>query len=332
MAGGFYMEGLRLFLSSILIVLIILIIYTIWDNFRIIVVEEDIFIDDLPPQLEGFQIVQISDLHKKRFGKNQKRLLNKINSLGYDVIVFTGDMLNNRNSTNYAPFYSILDGLDNNENVLVVPGNADPASYIYHPNFEKSNFVKGIEKRGATFLESFTTLRKDGAIIYFVDFEMGIIKNPEHIGKTNGSFQALHPTNERYKGYQQKLWNNMMESKIFDNQNVIIALNHFPVPDARVEFIHSDPHTVWRDFDLIIAGHYHGGQFRLPFIGAIFIPDPWYEPNSFFPPQNRVKGLGEYNDTKQYVSAGLGASDAIPFLKFRLFNPSEINVLTLRKN
>src|SRR5690625_508463 len=112
MAGGFYMEGLRLFLGSILIVLIILVIYMTWDNHRINIVKEDILIDYLPHQLEGFQIVQISDLHEKRFGKNQKRLLNKINSLEYDVIVFTGDMLDNRNSTNYAPFYSILDGLD----------------------------------------------------------------------------------------------------------------------------------------------------------------------------------------------------------------------------
>jgi len=43
-----------------------------------------------------------------------------------------------------------------------------------------------------------------------------------------------------------------------------------------------------------------------------------------------VKGLWEYKQTKQYVSAGLGTSDAIPFLKFRLFNPPEINVLTLK--
>jgi len=330
MAGGFYMEGLRLFFGSVLVVLIIFVLYTIWDNHRIFVAKEDIVIRKLPQQLEDLKIVQISDLHEREFGKNQKRLLKIINSLDYDVIVFTGDMLDNRKSTNYQPFYSILEGIENKENVFVVPGNADAPSYDYYPDLKKSDFVKGIEKRGATFLESFTTFDKKGATIHFVDFEMAIIDNPDHIGKTNGSFQARFPTNEQYKSYQQKLWNEMIDPQIFDDENIIIALNHFPVPDPRVDFIHSDPHTVWRDFDLIIAGHYHGGQIRLPFLGAIFIPDPWYEPNSFFPPQNRVKGLWEYQETKQYVSVGLGTSDAIPFLKFRLFNPPEINVLTLK--
>src|SRR5690625_102656 len=317
---------------GIFVVMITVVSYTIWDNYRIKVVSEDIFINDLPEELAGFQILQITDLHEREFGKNQKRLLDKINSIRYDVIVFTGDMLDNRESTNYEPFYSILEGIRYNENILVVPGNADTSSYEYFPDFDKSEFVKGMEERGATFLEAVTTIERNGENIHFVNFELAIIKNPDHIGKTNGSFQALYPSNEQYRKYQKVLWEEMVNGEAFNSSDVVVALNHFPVPDARIDYIEIDPTTEWRDFDLIVAGHYHGGQIRLPFIGALFIPDPWYEPNSFFPPKDRVKGLWKYKESKQYVSAGLGTSDAIPFLKFRLFNPPEINVLTLKSN
>lgn len=321
---------LSMMVSSTLIIIISLISYIIWDNNRIKVVKEDIVIDNLPEALEGFKILQITDLHEEEYGKDQRRLLKAIHSHDYDVIVFTGDMLDNRKSTNYQPFYKVLENIDPDKTILAVPGNADAPSYQYSPEFRKSAFVTGIEERGATFLESIATINKNGESIHFVDFELAIIDNPDHIGKVNGSFQALQPSNEEYQKYQQELWEQMIKDDVFKSAETVVALNHFPVPDARVDYIQSDPNTVWRDFDLIIAGHYHGGQIRLPFIGALFIPDPWYEPNSLFPPRDRVKGLWEYNQTKQYVSAGLGTSDAIPFFKFRLFNPPEINVLTLR--
>lgn len=123
----------------------------------------------------------------------------------------------------------------------------------------------------------------------------------------------------------------MIDSHILGSDEIVIALNHYPIADERIDYIKKDPATEWVDLDLIIAGHYHGGQIRVPFLGALFVPEPWYEPHSFFPPQDRVKGLWEYAETKQYVSAGLGTSDAIPFLKFRLFNPPEINVMTLKE-
>ena len=320
----------RLILVGILIVFVAFISFTIWDNYRIKVVKENIFIQDLPDELEGFRILQITDLHEKEFGKKQKRLLKTINLQTYDVIVFTGDMLTNRESTNYEPFYSILEGIDNNEHMIIVPGNADPPSYQYYPNFQKSEFVTGIEERGATFLESSTTVHRNGEKIHFVNFELAIVDNPEYVGQINGSFQARYPSNKQYKAYQKELWTEMVQGDVFNSSDIVIALNHFPIPDIRADYIKDDPNTTWRNFDLIIAGHYHGGQIRLPLIGALFIPEPWYEPNSFFPPQDRVKGLWEYEQTKQYVSAGLGTSDAISFLKFRLFNTPEINVLTLK--
>ena len=317
---------------GLLFVFVVLILYTIWDNNRIIVVEQEIEIEDLPSELEGFTILQVTDLHEKEFGKLQKRLISKINHVPYDVIVFTGDLLDSSTSTNYQPVYDLLDGVHNKEHALYVGGNADPSNYILHPNypFEKVELIKGMEKRGVQLLESIYSVNEHP--IHFVEFERAIVDPNSKLAEMDARGV---PKNDVYKDYlknERKLNEDMLSLEQIEQSNdVIIALHHYPIVDFRIDFYRDNPQYNFRNFDLIIAGHYHGGQIRLPFLGALFVPEPWYDRNGLFPPQDRVKGLWEYEGTKQYVSAGLGSSDAIPFLKFRFLNPPEINVLTLKR-
>ncbi|MFD1705956.1 metallophosphoesterase [Siminovitchia sediminis] len=314
-----------------LLILIGLVIYILWDNNRIVVRKENIVLDHLPEQLQGFSILQISDLHEKEFGKNNKRLIEQINSLEYDAIVFTGDMLDGAESDNYEYFYSLIEGIHNKELALFVYGNSDPPSYQTAPVFEKSEFIRGMEKRGVQFLETIETLEVDKAKIHFINFEWAIITNPEYIGRVNGTYRPSYHRHDKYLDYQGGLWDKTKNIEDIVSSDVTVALNHFPIAEPRVDYIQSDPNTEWRNFDLILSGHYHGGQIRLPFVGALYIPEPWYEPNSFYPPQDRVKGLWKYKTTFHYVSAGLGSSDAISFLEFRLFNPPEMNLLKLTR-
>lgn len=80
---------------------------------------------------------------------------------------------------------------------------------------------------------------------------------------------------------------------------------------------------------MVLAGHYHGGQWRIPFYGAVFVPDAFSDVY-LFPNQDEVKGLVTWGNTNEYVSAGLGANNRFKFLEFRLFNSPEINLLTLK--
>ncbi|MBC5638001.1 metallophosphoesterase [Ornithinibacillus sp. BX22] len=131
-----------------------------------------------------------------------------------------------------------------------------------------------------------------------------------------------------YVAYQKKLLfglHKALERK--SESDLLIALNHFPVVDERVDEIIDSTLLSWQNFDLIISGHYHGGQIRVPILGAVFVPESWYR-SGFFPPQDRVRRLWEYYNTKHYVSTGLGSSNAVSFLNFRLFNSPEINLLT----
>lgn len=321
--------SVRIFLSLFFIFLVIL-IYTIWDNNRFIITRQEIIIAHLPEQLEGFRILQISDLHEKQFGEGQKKLIESINSLDYDAIVFTGDMLDDIESTDYDSFYTLIEGIDNKENALYVSGNTDPANYQVGRTVEKSDFIQGMEERGVHLLESIHSISVDGGNVHLVHFELSILKDPQYMGSVQGILKPDYINEESYLLKQEALWE---ELSVLDNRSeadVLIALNHYPIPDIRIEHIQANPELVWPDYDLIMAGHYHGGQIRLPIIGALFIPEPWYEPNSLFPPQDRVKGLWEYAGTKQYVSTGLGSSGAVSFMKFRLFNTPEINLVILK--
>ena len=96
---------------TILSVILIIVIYNVFDNNRIKVVEQEVKVVDLPEEFEGFKILQIADLHGKTLGKNQKRLLKKMNAIDYDMIAICGDMMD-RHTEDTKPFFDILDGLE----------------------------------------------------------------------------------------------------------------------------------------------------------------------------------------------------------------------------
>ncbi|WP_226038128.1 metallophosphoesterase [Aquibacillus saliphilus] len=322
------MKKVGTIMVGLILLFIVLFGYTIWDNNRIKVVEQEIVIEDLSDQLEGFLILQVSDLHEKEFGNNQKKLIEKINRIDYDAIAFTGDMLDGIQNTNYQRFHSLLEGIANKENAWFVPGNTDPESYVVTTNVEKSEFINGMEEQGVKLLETIDTITVGDSVLDFVNFEMAI--KDGYVGINEGTPRPSYANNKLFLKNQESL---LEEMKVLDDKtanDVLIALGHYPVVDARIDQIKVDSRLQMRDFDLIMAGHYHGGQIRLPFIGAFFVPEAWYQ-NQFFPPRNRVKGLWEYKGSKQYVSTGLGSSDAVAFLNFRFLNPPEINLLKLTK-
>lgn len=90
-----------------------------WLDVHIIEVE----IQDLPPELEGFTILHISDLHQRNFGHGQKRLEQAINQHQYQMVAFTGDLITNAQNADLAPAEALLALLD--KPVFFVPGNHD---------------------------------------------------------------------------------------------------------------------------------------------------------------------------------------------------------------
>jgi predicted MPP superfamily phosphohydrolase len=108
-------------------------------------------------------------------------------------------------------------------------------------------------------------------------------------------------------GYNKKFNKNL--KKCDTSEGYTLLLSHRPERFSKYIEI---------GFDLVLTGHAHGGQFRLPFIGGIYAPQ-----QGFFP--KYTSGLHTSGETSMVVSRGLGHS-SIPI---RLNNRPELVVIEL---
>lgn len=80
----------------LLIIIIFIVAFCFWQNNMLLISEFEYDDEKIADEMDGFTIVQLSDLHNKRFGVNQKRLINKIEKCNPDIIVITGDLIDER--------------------------------------------------------------------------------------------------------------------------------------------------------------------------------------------------------------------------------------------
>ena len=263
-----------------------------------------------------------------RAGERQARLVSAINRLDYDMIAFAGDMSDSLDGTadpaSLQAVLDLLDGLTDKTYLFWVDGNWGPyalesaaGSFGEIPtDFGDQLQARGVRllalpfpiQRGADRL--WITPRLSEAVLEWDRRTFKALNYPQFEpahAKAVQAYQALRSSGE-----------------------VKILLSHFPLP-ANLPAAET---AAWQelDYDLILAGHYHGGQMRLPFIGALYIPssNDGLFGTGFLPDQDIVKGVSYFGSTPQVVSAGLGASSPVRWLRFRLFNTPEINMITLR--
>ena len=84
----------------------------------------------LPQAFNGYKIVHISDLHNKSFGKNQEKLLKKIEEISPDIIAITGDLIDRR-KYNLEVALSFVKGAVDIAPVYYVSGNHEAWSGKY---------------------------------------------------------------------------------------------------------------------------------------------------------------------------------------------------------
>lgn len=256
--------------ALVLLIVIALLLFCSYQNRHLETTYYTYKAEQLGADLEGYRIVQISDLHNVKFGKNNQKLVDRIRECEPDMIVLTGDLVDS-NHTNVDRAVQFVDEIVKICPVYYVTGNHE----YWLDTSEYENLMDGVASAGVIIL--------DNQVV--------------EISRWDAKFRLV--------GLDDKsLADGTLEALLSDEKELTVVLAHEPQYFARY---------AGTGVDLVLSGHAHGGQFRLPFVGGIVAPDQGFLPEYT---------AGEYymNGTEMIVSRGLGNS-VIPV---RLFNYPEI--------
>lgn len=225
--------------------------------------------EKIPENFSGFKIIHLSDFHNVEFENENQILIDLINEGKPDIIVITGDFIDSR-STKVDVSLKFAEKITKIAPCYYVAGNHE--SRMPDKYFE---LLKGFEALGVTVLD---------------DENIYLEKNSEKIqitGIKDPAFKILYDESEDENIVKGKLQRLRTQEDIYK-----ILLSHRPeLFDLYCE----------ENYDLVFAGHAHGGQIRLPLIGALQAPK-----QGLFP--KYTEGLYESGENKMLLSRGIGYS------------------------
>ena len=238
--------------------------------------------DHLPQAFDGFRIAHVSDLHNDEMGDGNGKLLEMLRDSQPDIIAITGDMIDSRD-TNVGIALEFAAEAVKIAPCYYVPGNHESRVAAYE------SLKRGLTELGVTVLENRKVeLTRNGSQITL----LGVMDPSFRLFGDDGAvmeaqLQALAPGTE-----------------------YTVLLSHRP------ELI-----EVYARYgmDLVLAGHAHGGQFRVPLVGGLYAPH-----QGLFPEYD--SGLTVMGNTHMIVSRGIGNS----IIPLRFNNPPEVILITLK--
>lgn len=222
----------------------------------------------LTPAFQDYRLVQISDIHTDSTFMTASRLaglVQTVNALQADLLVITGDFV-----TRYMPADKVilaeLSCLRAKDGVFGVMGNHDHSSDVAWVRF----CLQGTNVQELS--NAVHTIRRGDEMLHLVGID------------------DLWPTN---RGIPQPVWAHLpllqQITASLPEQGAAILLVHEP------DFADVAAHV--GRYDLELSGHSHGGQVRLPFVGALALPPL---------ARNYPCGLYYVKDMIHYTNRGLG--------------------------
>lgn len=277
--------------ALVLLIVIALLLFCSYQNRHLETTYYTYKAEQLGADLEGYRIVQISDLHNVKFGKNNQKLVDRIRECEPDMIVLTGDLVDS-NHTNVDRAVQFVDEIVKICPVYYVTGNHE----YWLEKSEYDELMDGLVSAGVVILDNQVVEISRG------DAKFRLVGLDDR-SLADGTLEALL-SDESIRNNQAEQKEEIADNEDSGEKELTVVLAHEPQYLARY---------AGTGVDLVLSGHAHGGQFRLPFVGEIVAPDQG------FPPEYTA---GEYymNGTEMIVSRGLGNS-VIPV---RLFNYPEI--------
>ncbi len=201
--------------------------WIIYDNLRLTVSRHVVEFKELPEEFDGFKIVQVSDLHNARFGREQSRLMAAIRAEKPDLIAITGDLFHTLRRENA---FSFLEQAARLAPCYYVSGNHEQRFADYFIAIKPK-----LQSLGAVILDDEAAqISRNGASITV-------------IGLADPSFQQHVPP--------ERLTDEKLTRLCGSESGFTLLLSHRP------ELF---PVYARHNVSLALTGHAHGGQVRIP--------------------------------------------------------------------
>jgi predicted MPP superfamily phosphohydrolase len=252
----------------------------------------DLFFEDLPAAFDGYTVLHLSDLHFLARDRKKKKRLAILNAEPVDLCVLTGDLI--ETDASITACVDALGRLRTADGTFCVLGNHDYFRYSFWDTLQKKDItdkpnrvevlVRALQRNGAQTLRNESVeIRRNGGSIWLAGVDDPV---------------TLHDD----------------LSRTFDRipaDAFRIVLSH--TPDLLKKLSLSNE-------GLVLAGHTHGGQIRIPFWGPL-LNHSTLEPGF-------VSGKMKHGKALLLVTNGIGVNRMLPF---RFLCRPQAHTIRLRK-
>lgn len=269
---------------GIFLIIIVFFLWIVWGNMTVETHKVNIYSNNLPVAFSGYRIAQISDLHNARFGDDNSKLIDILKTEQPDIIAITGDFID----SNHTDI----------EIALEFAKNAVKIAPCYYVTGNHEAWI------GIQYLEFETKLKEYGVIV--------LRDTAVNLEKDGSTVQLIGLDDPGFVEYDGSISQNILSIKLVNmnlQEGYKILLSHRP------EAFHA---YVENSIDVVLSGHAHGGQIRIPFVGGLIAPN-----QGFFPKYD--SGIYKKENTSMVVSRGIGNS----IIPVRINNRPEIVVIEL---
>lgn len=282
---------LFILVPALLLVCAVLLLW--WETNVLAVERVEITLADLPVELDGLRIALLTDLHGRSIPSNS-RLVQEVQRAEVDFIAVAGDLIDHEAAEleNVLPLLQAL--------AQVAPTCAVSGNHDY--NADWPSLARRLQQAGVTVLE-----------------------NSHLIAKRQGNEYCVAGVADHFSGHAD------LAGALPDRwDGLTILLSHSPTlfeqdwPPSNLDSGSADwsrRSELLQQVDLTLSGHTHGGQIRLPLIGAVT------RGTSELFPKRHVQGLTKEFGGWLYISRGLGTTGIV---RARFLSRPELTILTLQ--
>ena len=338
----------------ILMGLLIVMIFVVLNNRTVDVERDEIVVTGLSDDFKGYNILVLSDLNAKNFGENQSTIQRLLSSEKYSLVLMLGDMVGPDGDT--EPFYQLIDlFVEARKPVYFIAGDSDPPPLLETPReagegrtwreMVLSDWVLGAIEHGAVYVDCPMSITKGSSRMWLVPDSFLNLNVSDALNEYKDAYAQEQdayligievakntlPLTYYRRNLLDKTRDNIVNS--VSGSDIIIMLSHEVPSDSQITVAQgakteSQRKNYFPAPDIIFAGHYCGGEWKLPLIGTLYVDSSILPRYGWFPDESFVQGQRSIGGTTIYTTIGLG-NNAQTIFAGRLNNPPRLSLITL---